>query len=158
VLGAIRSDSGRVQVTTAWTVCRKATVTSQVFTPRYAVELTSTGPLSVAPSAAMPRMPRMDVYAKPDIKGQPMSTDARFAERHSTGKGWMALSILTRIVRAPHVTGGMACTYARSIRAPLPVPNERPAATSPNWAWGMTIRSKSLPSFRQILLSQQLEP
>jgi len=31
-----------------------ATVTSQVFNPRYAVELTSVGPLNVAPSTAMP--------------------------------------------------------------------------------------------------------
>ena len=58
VLGAIRSDSGEYR---SYRVDRmqEATVTSQVFTPRYAVELTSTGPLSVAPSAAMPRMPRM---------------------------------------------------------------------------------------------------
>jgi hypothetical protein len=33
-----------------------ATVTSQVFTPRYSVELTSTGPLAVAPTTAIPRM------------------------------------------------------------------------------------------------------
>lgn len=30
----------------------------QVFDPRYAVELTATGTLNVAPSTAMPRMPR----------------------------------------------------------------------------------------------------
>jgi len=36
-----------------------ATVTSQVFMPRYEVELTSTGPLTVAPSTAMPGVPSM---------------------------------------------------------------------------------------------------
>jgi len=58
VLGAIRSDSGEYR---SYRVDRMqgATVTSQVFTPRYADELTSTGPLTFAPSTAMPRMPRM---------------------------------------------------------------------------------------------------
>jgi len=55
VLHAIRSDSGEHR---SYRVDRmqSATVTSQVFTPRYAVELTSTGPLTIAPSTAMPRM------------------------------------------------------------------------------------------------------
>ncbi|HTT65256.1 MAG TPA: WYL domain-containing protein, partial [Bryobacteraceae bacterium] len=54
VLQAIRSDSGEHR---SYRVDRmqSATVTSQVFTPRYAVELTSTGPLTIAPSTAMPR-------------------------------------------------------------------------------------------------------
>ena len=58
VLHAIRSDSGEHR---SYRVDRMqhATVTSQVFNPRYAVELISTGPLSVAPSTAMPRMTRM---------------------------------------------------------------------------------------------------
>ena len=58
VLHAIRSDSGEHR---SYRVDRMqgATVTSHVFAPRYAVELTSTGPLAVAPSRAMPRMPRM---------------------------------------------------------------------------------------------------
>ena len=60
------------------------------------------------------------VHREPDIKRQPTSIDALFAERHSTRKGWMAVSILTRIVRGPHATGGMARTYARSIRARNP--------------------------------------
>jgi hypothetical protein len=53
VLHAIRSDSGEHR---SYRVDRVqgATVTSQVFSPRYAVELTSTGPLTVPPSAAMP--------------------------------------------------------------------------------------------------------
>jgi WYL domain len=55
---AIRSDSGEHR---SYRVDRMqgATVTSQAFAPRYAVELTSTGPLTVAPSAAMPRLPRI---------------------------------------------------------------------------------------------------
>src|SRR2546429_93150 len=55
VLHAIRSDSGDHR---SYRVDRmqRATVTSQVFTPRYAVELTSTGPLAAAPSTAMPRI------------------------------------------------------------------------------------------------------
>ena len=55
VLHAIRSDSGEHR---SYRVDRmqSATVTSQVFTPRYAVELTSAGPLAVAPSTAMPRI------------------------------------------------------------------------------------------------------
>lgn len=63
VLGAIRSDSGEYR---SYRVDRMqgATVTSQVFTPRYAVELTSTGPLTFAPSTAMPRMARMPRAAK----------------------------------------------------------------------------------------------
>jgi predicted nucleotidyltransferase component of viral defense system len=57
VLGSIRSDSGEYR---SYRVDRmqRATVTSQVFAPRYAVELTATGPLNVAPSAVMPRMRR----------------------------------------------------------------------------------------------------
>ena len=54
VLHAIRSESGEPR---SYRVDRMqgATVTSQVFSPRYDVELTSTGPLSVAPAAARPR-------------------------------------------------------------------------------------------------------
>jgi hypothetical protein len=58
VLGAIRSDSGEYRSYRVDRI-RGATVTSQVFAPRYAVELTSTGPLTVAPSTAMPRLPRI---------------------------------------------------------------------------------------------------
>jgi DNA-directed RNA polymerase subunit RPC12/RpoP len=55
VLHAVRTDSGEHR---SYRVDRmqSATVTSQVFTPRYAVELTSSGPLAVAPSTAMPRI------------------------------------------------------------------------------------------------------
>jgi hypothetical protein len=68
VLGAIRSDSGEYR---SYRVDRiqGATVTSQVFTPRYAVELTSTGPVAFAPSTAMPRMPRMPRAAKTRLRG-----------------------------------------------------------------------------------------
>jgi hypothetical protein len=63
VLHAIRSDSGEHR---SYRVDRMqgATVTSQVFAPRYAVELTSTGPLTVPPSAAMPHLPRIRRIAK----------------------------------------------------------------------------------------------
>lgn len=55
VLHAIRSDSGDHR---SYRIDRMqgAAVTSQVFTPRYAVELTSTGPLAVTPPTAMPRI------------------------------------------------------------------------------------------------------
>ena len=55
VLHAIRTDSGEHR---SYRVDRMqdAAVTSQVFSPRYLVELTSTGPLPVAPSAASPRI------------------------------------------------------------------------------------------------------
>lgn len=68
VLGAIRSDSGDYR---SYRVDRMqgATVTSQVFTPRYAVELTSTGSLTVAPSIAMPRMPKMRRAARVRYQG-----------------------------------------------------------------------------------------
>jgi hypothetical protein len=58
VLHAIRGDSGEHR---SYRVDRMqgATVTSQVFSPRYAVELTSTGALNVAPSMATPRMPKI---------------------------------------------------------------------------------------------------
>ena len=58
VLHAIRSDSGDHR---SYRVDRMqgAAVTSQVFTPRYAVELTSTGPPAGAPSTAAPRPPSM---------------------------------------------------------------------------------------------------
>lgn len=58
VLHAIRSDSGEHR---SYRVDRMqgATVTAQVFSPRYVVELTSTGPLNVTPSTAVPRMPRI---------------------------------------------------------------------------------------------------
>jgi hypothetical protein len=54
VLHAIRSDSGAHRsYRVDW--MQGAAVTSQVFSPRYFVELTSTGPLPVAPSTANPR-------------------------------------------------------------------------------------------------------
>src|ERR1700675_862271 len=55
VLHAIRRDSGEHR---SYRVDRMqgATVTSQVFEPRFAVELTSAGPLAVAPSTAMARI------------------------------------------------------------------------------------------------------
>ncbi|MGC2161519.1 MAG: nucleotidyl transferase AbiEii/AbiGii toxin family protein [Silvibacterium sp.] len=54
VLGAIRSDSGEYRSYRVDKI-QGATVTSQAFVPRYAVELTSTGPITVAPSTAVPR-------------------------------------------------------------------------------------------------------
>jgi len=68
VLGAIRSDSGEYR---SYRVDRiqGATVTSQVFTPRYAVELTSTGPITVAPSAAISHIPRMRRTARTRHQG-----------------------------------------------------------------------------------------
>jgi hypothetical protein len=58
ILKAIRSDSGEPR---SYRIDRiqGATVTSEVFSPQYAVELTSTGPLNVAPSTATPRMARL---------------------------------------------------------------------------------------------------
>lgn len=57
VLHAVRADSGEHR---SYRVDRmvRAAMTSQVFTPRYDVELTSTGPLTVAPSSAQPRIAR----------------------------------------------------------------------------------------------------
>jgi hypothetical protein len=40
-----------------------------------------------------------------------------FVEKHSTRKGWVAVSILTRIATGPHATGGMARTCARNTKA-----------------------------------------
>ena len=55
VLHAIRSDSGEHR---SYRVDRmqSASVTSQVFSPRYVVELTSTGPLAIAPVTSLPRI------------------------------------------------------------------------------------------------------
>jgi predicted nucleotidyltransferase component of viral defense system len=68
VLHAIRSDSGEHR---SYRVDRMqdATVTSQVFMPRYAVELTSTGPLAVALSTAMPRIPSIRRAARTARQG-----------------------------------------------------------------------------------------
>jgi len=68
VLHAIRADSGEHR---SYRVDRMqgATVTSQVFSPRYVVELTSTGPVAVAPSTAMPRIPRMRSTARTRHQG-----------------------------------------------------------------------------------------
>ncbi len=68
ILGAIRTDSGEYR---SYRVDRiqRAAMTSQVFSPRYAVELTSTGPLTVAPSTAMLRMPRMRTAARTRQQG-----------------------------------------------------------------------------------------
>ena len=114
MLDAIRSDSGEHR---SYRVDRMqgATVTSQVFAPRYAVELTSTGPLTVVPfnrnaascQACAPR-------PEPDIKGRPTFIDARSAERHSIRKEWMARLILTRITEDRPVTGGMAHMCGRN--------------------------------------------
>ena len=89
VLHAIRSDSGDHR---SYRVDRMqgAAVTSQVFTPRYVVELSSTGPLTVAPPAAMPRIaptPRASASVGRDL---PTYIDARFAGRRSTDKRWTA--------------------------------------------------------------------
>src|SRR6202011_5295900 len=67
VLHAIRSDSGEHR---SYRVDRMqgASVTSQVFMPRYAVELTSTGPLAVAPTA-MPRIPSIRRAARTARQG-----------------------------------------------------------------------------------------
>jgi len=58
VIHAIRSNSGEHR---SYRVDRiqAAAVTSQVFSPRYTVEITSTGPLPVIVSSAIPRAPRM---------------------------------------------------------------------------------------------------
>jgi hypothetical protein len=55
VLHAIRSDTGEHR---SYRVDRMqgASVTSQVFMPRYIVELSSTGPLNISPAAAVPRI------------------------------------------------------------------------------------------------------
>ena len=57
VIHAIRSDSGDHR---SYRVDRidTATVTSQVFIPRYAVEITSGGPIPIAPSIKRPRISR----------------------------------------------------------------------------------------------------
>lgn len=69
VLHAIRADSREHR---SYRVDRmqNATVTSEVFSPTYAVELTSTGPLTVAPSTAMPRIPTSRIrQARPRQQG-----------------------------------------------------------------------------------------
>lgn len=68
VLHAIRSDSGEHR---SYRVDRMqgATVTSQVFTPRYAVEITSTGPLAVASSTPVPRVPRVRTASRSHRSG-----------------------------------------------------------------------------------------
>jgi predicted nucleotidyltransferase component of viral defense system len=68
VLHAIRRDSGEHR---SYRVDRMqgATVTSEVFNPRYVVELTATGALNVAPSTAMLRMPRMSRVARSRAHG-----------------------------------------------------------------------------------------
>ena len=68
VLHAIRSDSGDHR---SYRVDRMqgATVTSQVFSPRYAVELTSASPLAVAPSTAMMRIPSTRRAARTSPQG-----------------------------------------------------------------------------------------
>lgn len=63
ILKAVRRISGEDRTYRVDRV-QGATVTSEVFTPRYAVELTSTGPLPIAPSMALPRMPRMRSVAR----------------------------------------------------------------------------------------------
>lgn len=57
VVHAIRSESGEHRSYRVDRI-RGAAVTSQVFTPRYAVEITSAGPLYVTPSTAQPRLSR----------------------------------------------------------------------------------------------------
>ena len=68
VLGAIRSDSGEYR---SYRVHRMhgATVTSQAFNPRYAVELTATGALNVVPSSAAPRIPRIQRVGRAKTQG-----------------------------------------------------------------------------------------
>lgn len=68
ILGAIRNDSGEYR---SYRVDRMqgAIVTSQAFNPRYAVELTTTGMLNVAPSTALPRMSRTQRVARGRAQG-----------------------------------------------------------------------------------------
>jgi hypothetical protein len=68
VLHAIRIDSGEHRsYRVDW--IQGATVTSQVFNPRDAVELTSTGDLPVAPSTAMPSILRMQRAGRSSVQG-----------------------------------------------------------------------------------------
>ena len=68
VLHAIRSDSGEHRSLIAWTGCR-ARPSLRKSSRRDAVELTSTGPLTVAPSTAMPRIPSMRRAARTRHQG-----------------------------------------------------------------------------------------
>jgi hypothetical protein len=63
VLHAVRSDSGEQR---SYSVDRmqSAAVTAQNFSPRYVVELTSTGPLPVAPAASNPRIGRRSAVSR----------------------------------------------------------------------------------------------
>lgn len=68
VLHAVRTESGEHR---SYRVDRMqgATVTSQVFSPRYAFELTDTGPLPAGPSTAMRQMPTIRRAAISKSKG-----------------------------------------------------------------------------------------
>ena len=87
VLHAIRSDSGEHR---SYRVDRMqgATVTSQVFNPRYAVELTSTGPLKCAAFDSDAKNATDRRAERTGLKDRLMSTGARFAERPLTRRRW----------------------------------------------------------------------
>lgn len=69
VLHAIRSDSGEHR---SYRVdqLQDASVTGQAFTPRYLVELTSDGPLAIAPTVARPRLAASTWSAPPAARAR----------------------------------------------------------------------------------------
>jgi DNA-directed RNA polymerase subunit RPC12/RpoP len=113
-LHAIRTDSGEHR---SYRVDRMqgATVTSQVFTPRYAIELTSTGPIAVAPSTAIPRVPSMQRAARTKHHGP--TYVYRCAVCGKTFNNGRLAESSQESSRAIHVTDGMGCTFAPGIRS-----------------------------------------
>ena len=97
-----------------------AAVTSQVFTPRYAVELTSIRAADIGRPrhARLPRCPASQVRAgrrAPDGRGRHTSTAAPSAGRHLTEARWTAPSTRTRTRGAIHALGAPGCMCGRSI-------------------------------------------
>jgi predicted nucleotidyltransferase component of viral defense system len=112
VLHSIRSDSGEHR---SYRVDRmqNATVTSQVFSPRYAVELTSVGPLSVAPSTARPRIASVRRSTKTTRQGPTYTYRCTYCRKTFT-KRTMDSSLNAHKDRRGYPCPGRIGTYVRT--------------------------------------------
>lgn len=87
VLHAVRSDSGEHR---SYRVDRMhgASVTGQSFAPRYLIELTSAGPLSIAPAAPTPR-PRKIEFGTPWTPRRPRGASSRTQSTPHAGPAYI---------------------------------------------------------------------
>jgi hypothetical protein len=116
ILHAIRSDSGDHRSYRVYKMANAA-VTSQIFSPRYVVELTSTGPLSVAPSTASPRIASRRRSSSTGNQGPTYIYRCAYCQKTFNKKSMDGSLNPHKTVRAINAPDDSARTYARNIRS-----------------------------------------